>query len=67
MSSGIIPGLAGEITTAPMAQLPLVLIPAYLVPLFVMLHLAALAQARRLAASARSRERDRQTQPVEVG
>jgi len=29
--------------------LPLVLIPAYLVPLFVMLHLAALFQARRHA------------------
>jgi hypothetical protein len=32
-----------------MAQLPLVLIPAYLVPLFIMLHLASLFQARRLA------------------
>jgi hypothetical protein len=41
----------GEVTTAPMARLPLVLIPAYLVPLFVMLHLAALFQARRLAVS----------------
>jgi hypothetical protein len=30
-----------------MAQLPLVLIPAYFVPLFIMLHLAALFQARR--------------------
>jgi hypothetical protein len=30
-----------------MAQLPLVVIPAYLVPIFVMLHLAALVQARR--------------------
>jgi hypothetical protein len=44
-------GSAGEVTTAPMARLPLVLIPAYLVPLFVMLHLAALFQARRLASS----------------
>jgi hypothetical protein len=34
-----------------MAQLPLVLIPAYLVPLFVMLHLAALFQARRRAST----------------
>ena len=41
----------GEVTTAPMAELPLVLIPAYLVPLFVMLHLAALFQARRQASS----------------
>jgi hypothetical protein len=39
----------GAVTTGPMAQLPLVLIPAYLVPLFVMLHLAALFQARRHA------------------
>jgi hypothetical protein len=39
------------VTTGPMAQLPLVLIPAYLVPLFVMLHLAALFQARRQASS----------------
>jgi hypothetical protein len=47
LSSGILPGLAGDVTTAPMARLPLVLIPAYLVPLFVMLHLGALFQARR--------------------
>jgi hypothetical protein len=32
-----------------MAQMPLLLIPAYLVPLFIMLHLAALFQARRRA------------------
>jgi fatty acid desaturase len=67
LSSGIVPGLAGGITTAPMVQLPLVLIPAYLVPLFFMFHLTALFQSRRLAASARSDERARQTQPVEVG
>ena len=42
--------LPGEVTTGPMAQLPLVLVPAYLVPIFFMLHLLALAQARRLAA-----------------
>ena len=42
---------AGEVTTGPMAELPLVLIPAYLVPLFLMLHLAALFQARRQASS----------------
>jgi hypothetical protein len=35
-------------STAPMAQLPLVLVPAYLVPTFLMLHLTALFQARRL-------------------
>jgi hypothetical protein len=48
LSSGLATGIAGEITTAPMAQLPLVLIPAYLVPIFIMLHLTALFQARRL-------------------
>jgi hypothetical protein len=41
-------GAAGEITTTPMAQMPLVLIPAFLVPLFVMLHLTGLYQARKL-------------------
>ena len=47
LSSALATGAPGEITTAPMAQLPLVLIPAYLVPLFVMLHAAALFQSRR--------------------
>lgn len=51
LSSALAIGVAGEVTTAPMAQLPLVLIPAYFVPLFVMLHVAALLQARRLALS----------------
>ena len=51
LSSALASGAAGEVTTGPMAQLPLVLIPAYLVPLFVMLHLAALFQARRQASS----------------
>jgi hypothetical protein len=40
---------AAEVTTRPMAVLPLVVIPAYLVPIFVMLHVAALVQARRVA------------------
>ena len=40
---------AGGITTTPMAQMPLVLIPAYLVPLFVMLHVTALFQGWRPA------------------
>lgn len=47
LSSALASGVAGEVTTGPMAQLPLVLIPVYLVPLFIMLHLAALLQARR--------------------
>lgn len=37
---------AGAIPTAPMARLPLVLIPAFFVPLFVILHIVALAQAK---------------------
>lgn len=44
-------GAAGEVTMTPMAQLPLVLIPTYFVPIFVMLHVAALMQARRVAAT----------------
>lgn len=55
IGSGFIPGITGNVTTGPMAQLPLVLIPSYLVPLFIMLHVAALAQARRLARSGTSR------------
>lgn len=39
----------GVVTTAPMARLPLVLIPAYFVPVFIILHLTALFQARRPA------------------
>lgn len=49
LASGLVAGVVGEITTGPMAQLPLVLVPAYFVPIFVMLHMAALFQARRLA------------------
>ena len=47
--SGFLPGITGNVTTSPMAKLPLVLIPAYFVPVFIMLHLAALFQARQLA------------------
>src|SRR5262249_48393767 len=49
-------GAVGEVTVAPMAQLPLLLVPAYLVPLFIMLHLSALLQARRVALTERGRE-----------
>ncbi len=49
LSSALASNVPAVVTTGPMAQLPLVLIPAYLVPLFVMLHLAALFQARRHA------------------
>ena len=52
LSSGLfheINGLNGNVTTSAMGRLPLVLIPAFAVPLFTMLHLAALFQARQLA------------------
>lgn len=42
------PNLLGSVSTAPMAQLPLVLIPAFMVPSGVILHLTALFQARSL-------------------
>ncbi len=42
-------GAAGEISISPMAKLPLLLIPAYLVPLLFVLHITALFQARRLS------------------
>lgn len=45
--SGFLPGITGTVTTGPMARLPLVFIPAYMVPLFIMLHFTALSQARR--------------------
>jgi hypothetical protein len=43
--------VAGAVTTSPMARLPLVLIPTYFVPTFIILHLTALFQARRLGGS----------------
>jgi hypothetical protein len=54
LSAGLALGVAKGVTTTPMALLPLVLIPAYLVPVFVMLHLAALFQARHLVGLADS-------------
>lgn len=45
--SGFIRGLGLNVTTSAMGQLPLVLVPAYMVPLFIMLHFTALAQMRR--------------------
>src|SRR5262245_46129490 len=46
LSSGLVPGLT-EVRTTPMSHMPLVLIPAFLVPLFVMLHLTALSHWHR--------------------
>ena len=57
LCSGFFPGITGSIgnvTTSAMAQLPLVLIPAYMVPFFIMLHSTALFQARQLARSGKS-------------
>jgi hypothetical protein len=42
----------GAISTAAMARLPLVLIPGFFVPGYLILHLIALAQARRAAHAA---------------
>jgi len=55
-TGGLSSVLARGITTAAMARMPLVLIPAYFVPLFVMLHLATLFQARHLKRTERRRE-----------
>ena len=46
LGSGSAIGIGGEITTDVMGQLPLVLIPCYFVPIFIMLHLTALFMAR---------------------
>ena len=52
--SGFLPGVTGNVTTSAMAQLPLVLVPAYFVPLFITLHVTALVQARRAVRSGQS-------------
>jgi len=41
------------VTTAPMTHLPLVLVPTFFVPIFLLLHLAALGQAGSLTKGAR--------------
>lgn len=47
LSTVLIGDGAGAASMGPMTQLPLVLIPGYLVPFFAMLHLTALLQRRR--------------------
>ena len=42
-------GISAQIPIFPMGTMPLVMVPVFLVPLFLMLHLASLFQARRLA------------------
>ena len=48
VSASLATGAPGEISTAAMGTLPLLLIPAFLVPFFLMLHATALMQSRRL-------------------
>ena len=55
-SSWFLSALGGGVTTTPMAQMPLVLIPTFFVPIFVMLHLTAFFQAAMMP-SARRAER----------
>jgi hypothetical protein len=46
--------ILGANATAPMSYMPLVVVPAFFVPVFIILHLCALFQSRRLAAETRS-------------
>ena len=50
MASGVVPAFASGLTTAAMNAWPLAMIPGFLVPLFAILHLIAIFQARRAAA-----------------
>jgi hypothetical protein len=49
LASGVVPAMTGEVTTEAVASLPLVLVPAYLVPIMLMLHVTALLQVRAAA------------------
>lgn len=53
-ASGAVAGYAGAVTTAPMTGWPLGLVPGFLVPLFTMIHLAAILQSRQLARAGRA-------------
>ena len=48
LSATLATGAPGEISTAPMATLPLVLISVFFVPLFLMMHATALMQSRQI-------------------
>ena len=52
--SGFLPGLTGNVTTGAMAQIPMVFIPDFMVPIFIMLHFTALSQARQLVRSGKA-------------
>jgi hypothetical protein len=62
--SGFLHGLTGRVTTSAMSQLPLLLIPVYFVPLFMMLHFTALTQAWRLACSGKSAPQTKNPNPL---
>lgn len=47
LGTGFAGRVAGGADTTPMSQLPLVLIPAFFVPLLIMIHVVALLQARQ--------------------
>lgn len=51
LSATFATGAVGEISMLPMGRFPLVVIPAYFVPILIMLHVAALMPARRAAAA----------------
>lgn len=48
-SGSLLAGYTGGVDTSPMTHLPLVLIPAFFVPLFVMLHVVAFLQSSERA------------------
>lgn len=50
LATGLLPGLLEGATTTAMSGWPLSMIPGFLVPLFTILHLVAILQARRHAA-----------------
>jgi hypothetical protein len=52
-SNGPLGLLQGEITTEPLGILPISLIPTFLVPAWIIIHIATLLQLRRLSALAR--------------
>jgi hypothetical protein len=54
-SSGPLGLLAGEISTAPLQQYPLNLIPTFAVPLWIIIHVASLLKLRRLGAARTTR------------
>lgn len=55
LSAGFVLGPVGDATTATMARLPLMWIPAFFVPLFLMMHATMLLQAHRACSRNASR------------